>query len=151
MNLTDISARLESARIDNLEKIARHVSASRQEDFNSMLAKMIVEQKLEESGLSYEPFYGEFPYVINENGGAVVSVAPELVIPDQRKNAVQKYARQIRREMDDNSGVIQFMPFQMNGKKLRNYLKDELPIQFVNLPYDKKSLERRFYEYCRPI
>ncbi len=148
MNLKQLATRLESANIDNLETIARSIEAESQEDFDDNYALEIVRQKLDELGLSYQEFSYDFPYLINEGEGMLVGVSSKAILPDVRKNKIKNYTNKIKPKIQEYEGIIQFLPFQMNGKKVRENLARELDIAFVNLKYDSGSLERRFRQYC---
>jgi hypothetical protein len=148
MNLKQLAKRLESTKIDNLEDIARSISVSTQEEFNEQYAFEIARQKLDELGLSYQEFSYDFPYMITQGEGILVGVAPTSIVPDTRKNKIKNYTNKIKPKVADYEGIIQFLPFQMNGKNVRATLESELDIAFVNMPYDGRSLERRFRQYC---
>lgn len=151
MNLRQIAARIENTRIENLEAIARQITASSQIEYNNNYALEIARQKLEGSGMQYRrhrnPTAG-FPYVIEENSGILVGVSAELITPDTRKSALLDYARKAKAQLHGNFGIIHFLPFQMNGKEVRSVLERELDIALINLPYDRAALERRYRQYC---
>lgn len=153
MGLKQIASLLNGTTIENLEDIARNIRAHSQAEYSEKFALEIARQKLEKSGVAYTAYNGEFQYFIRENGlrekgYILVGVSPGLIIPDTRKNALVAYAKKLRQSLNGCSGLIQFFPFQMNGKDVRAILEKEIYIAFINLPYDQKSLERRFRQYC---
>jgi len=150
MNLRQIAARIENTRIDNLESIARQISASSQTEYNTNYALEITRQKIEGSGMRYHRHRDStegFHYIIEENGGILVGVSAELIVPDTRKSSLMNYTRKIRSRLNGHSGLVHFLPFQMNGKEVRAVLERELDIALINLPYDHGSLERRYRQY----
>jgi hypothetical protein len=149
MSLSRIATCLDSTQIYGLETIAQTVHATSQDNFDKEFAQKIVMQKLAHSLLSYERNDEKFPYVIHDGENVLVMVSPRLIIPDQRKSSVGRFAREIEKELNGYDGIIAFAPFLMNGHVFRDRLKKELPIGFVNLAYDAGSLERRYRQNCQ--
>lgn len=149
MTLKQLETILVAARIENLEAIARSISASNQSDYDLLYATEIARQKLRNSGLKVNEIHGNFPFEAEYQGlKYLVAVSPRIVVPDLNSQ-VQRYARSLRSASQDYEGIIQFLPFLMNGKKLRDKIEKEIrkPIAFVDLSYNSDSLERRFGEY----
>ncbi|MGM5488470.1 MAG: hypothetical protein ACQESG_05965 [Nanobdellota archaeon] len=147
MELKEIAKKLESTNIQKLEYIASQISAHSQAEYSHKFSDELVRQKLENSQFPYEHFSSEYPYLLENEGGILIGVSPGLMITDSRKRSLKRFAQELKRDTKDYSGLIQFLPFQMNGKQVRTNLEKELDIAFVNLPYDQKGLERRFYQY----
>ncbi|MEK6961383.1 MAG: hypothetical protein AABX47_09515 [Nanoarchaeota archaeon] len=149
MNLRQIAAQIKNTRIENLESIARQITASSQTEYNNNYSIEIARQKLEGSGMRYHqhrPNSG-FHYIIEENDGILVCVSAEMIIPDTRKSSLLNYTRKIKTHLGGHSGLIHFLPFQMNGKEVRAILERELDIALINLPYDRAALERRYRQH----
>ena len=164
MQTDEIAKILHSTRIENIEDIAIkvsgrmaargfHLSGSARNIYQHMLAQEYARQKLEHSGLPYsDAFYTEgLPFIIREDGGILVAVCPDSLVPSPNKSQVKKISRPIKQNRNGCTGVIQFMPYQCgNGSMIRRMMKSELSdIAFVNMPYDDKALERRFEWYVR--
>jgi hypothetical protein len=156
MNLNKIATLLEATQIQNLEDIAKEVArvspARTQECFDRIYAMEIVRQKLKNSGLAYQQFRDDFPYVIKKEGEIIVCVSP-CMVSEPRKNAVASYARKTKKQLSGYQEMILFLPFQMNGTYVREIIQSEFldresAVGFVNLPYNQKALERRFMQYC---
>ncbi len=153
MSLKQIVARLESTSIDNLEEIARGIRAEDQQEYADLFAQTIVQQKIERSGIPYQEGFGGFPYVLQGDQNILVRLSAGLIIPDTRKSSLEVYAKRVNGQMerspDRYSGLIHFLPFLINGKAVRAVLEREMNVTFINLPYDERSLERRFRQYGR--
>lgn len=148
MGLLQIAARLDSTRIENLEVIAKKTSAYNQSDYNNKFALEIVRQKIENSNLPYHEFSDDFPYIIDEGNGILIGVSADLLLPKLGKSYLDFYAKKLKRELVGHDGMIQFMSSLINGSNTKDILKKEIGnIEFVNLAYDMKSLERRFRGY----
>ncbi len=138
------------ARIDNIENIAKNTAASTKEDYIKEFAENIVKAKFESAGLKCVDT-GEIKWTSFSNENYLIMIFPEKILAENKKEGLKRHAHKVRRIMDDNSlsGTIYFMPFLMNDVMARTILKRELPIGFVNLPYDGRALERRVNTYLR--
>jgi hypothetical protein len=147
MSLKRIVAILESTQIQNLEVIAKQIRAKSPDKYAQKFSYEIVRQIMENSRLPYEKFSSEYPYLIQVEGGILIGISPEIIIPDTRKNSIKNFAKNVKRDINGYDGLIQFLPFEMNGRQVRSNLETELNIAFVNLRYDQKGLNRRFHQY----
>ncbi|MBW3021208.1 hypothetical protein KY334_07975 [Candidatus Woesearchaeota archaeon] len=138
MNLKEMAIQLNQVKIDNIEDIAKKVTSDFFDNYMQNVANEVVRQKLENSSFYYEEDFGLFPYRI---GGINVDIVHNEM--DSSKSMVLRYTRK-RKGYD----ILLFTPFQMNGNKVRSVIERELSVSFVNLPYDYKSIERRFRQYC---
>jgi hypothetical protein len=147
MNLKQIAARLDSTRIENLEVIAQKISASDQQEYSARFAREISRQKLQHSNMPFQAASGDFPFTINLDVGIYVGVSPGTILLQMGKSSLVRYSKQLASYLPKGAGIVQFLPFQMNGRNVRSILEKELDVAFVNLPYDAGSLRRRFLEY----
>ncbi|MFT4310838.1 MAG: hypothetical protein ACMXYC_04350 [Candidatus Woesearchaeota archaeon] len=148
MTLLQIANTLSAARIENLEQIAKRIRADTQAEYNQKFVQEIVRQKILNSEYASTHHSDTYPYKITEDdGSALVAIAPEEILPDTRNNELKKFIRETKEDLEGYLGLIQFLPFQMNGNPLRANLQKQLPIQFVNMPYNKRDMERRFRAY----
>jgi len=79
----------------------------------------------------------------------LVAVSPRLAVPQSVNSQVERHIRDLRTRSQEYAGIIHFLPFLMNGKKLRGKVERELrkPIAFVDLSHNTDSLERKFAHY----
>lgn len=148
MNLKQTAIHLDTTKIENLEYIGRSIKSPTQTEYNKAYAEEIVRQKIANSKLPHEIFSIDFPYKIaQEEGEIFLMISPELMVQDTSKNQIEQYSSKIKRRLPENNlGIIYFLPFQMNGDRIREIFQRNLEVRFVNLPYNQNSLERRFRE-----
>lgn len=151
LDLRKLATRLEAIAVKQ-EEVAKTIQARSQEQFDRLFAYTIVRRKLELSKLGFEEQEDtNFPFLIKQDKGFIVGVTSRNLLKDERKNQVNLYCNKVNSNNDNFkniSGIVMCFPYLMNGNTLREELYRQLPIAFVNLGYDKNSLERRFREYC---
>lgn len=151
MDIKKLTSKLESTAIKQ-EEIARNIFAHNQQEFEWKFAEGIARKKLKLCGIPITLFQEDFPFLTNNNESYIIGIAPRELIQDNKKNKILQYSRKLQTKFNNfktHKGIIQFLPYLMNGNTIRKTLSKELPIAFVNLHYDAKSLERRFNEYCK--
>lgn len=150
LDLQGVAKRLDSSKIDNLEYIASQIRASNQSEYNHIFAFEISRQKLLSVNSQANEVSDPFPCKISGTFGEIaVSIAPENIADDLRKSSIDRLARKLNNNLQSYCGLIQFLPFQLNNRNVRDILGKKVNVAFVNLPYDQRGLVRRFNQYGR--
>lgn len=149
-NVARLANILGCVKINNLEVIAKNTIANNKDEYLKKYAENIFLEKLDASKLSYTRT-GEHDFLDYGDEKFLLLFSPGKILPKDGKEYVKQYAHRIDSVIKHNnfSGVIYFMPFLMNNNFVRDVMKKELNIGFVNMPYDEKGLERRIAKYSR--
>ncbi len=150
MSLKKLVSRLDGTPVKH-EEIAKMISAKSQVEFDKLFALELTRKKLDLSNVSYNDSESEFPFLVDQDESYIVGISPRELMVDTRKSTILKYSRSLKSKCDNfktHEGIILFLPYMMNGNKIRQSLEKEIPVAFVNLGYDSNSLERRFRKYC---
>lgn len=78
----------------------------------------------------------------------IVRVCPGTISEPMNRSGLDRTVRNILTQINgySNVGVLQFLPYVVNGREALDYLKKELPcIAFVDLRYNPKQIEQRVY------
>lgn len=148
MVLKKVAKKINGAKIQKLEELARATYSSRFEEFKKNFSQEFVSQKLKNSGLDYGEFGESYPFIINQGEGIAVGVSQGKITQKQNKEYVKQVANKINSDVSFLEGIIYFLPFQLNGNKVRDTLKqyiknDDLKkskIEFINIPYNDNTL-----------
>jgi hypothetical protein len=133
-------SKLNGAPADKINVIGKSLSASSVHDYANKLAHEYTRQKVKNTKLPFEQL-GE-AYVLDDTYFVLTSSGQ--IQNDLNKSSIVQYARNLRAQTDVYEGIIHFLPFQMNGKRVREVLQKELPIDFVNIPVNPRFLEAKY-------
>lgn len=141
--ISTLVKKLDFAHIENIEQIA---SRTRNPDYAIKLATEMARQKISTSGFTLAENY-TFTF---RDGLFIAQVSPFHILENTHKSQLDRHAKSqatLLKQMHAE-GIIHFLPFLMNSAEVRDYLEERIPIGFVNLHYDLKSMERRIRQYA---
>jgi len=136
-----------------LDDLARNIlQETHPRDFTEAFAAKIVRNKIgmaRRDGIELLGETAEMPFIVTfEEKKYGVAVAAEHLLPGRNnKSYLLRHAHKLVQwnERTASDGIIYCAPFLLNGKDERFIVEQNAPVAFVNLPYDRKSIDRRLY------
>lgn len=153
---------LDSAKIPKQKEIIENLENVPRSQFRKEFTEAIVLEKIKNSGKNIRAF--SIPYTTQEESNIPFAVHDgenfyflkiESEKLDSHKSEIRKHYGEINTDIKKAkkimkvkvNNLIYATPFLINGKKIRDQLYRNLPVEFLNIRVDSNSLERKIKEH----